>query len=325
MRSSFILVNVLSGVILLTSCTKEYHDTTTQDPPGEIIPAAVHKYGSMKDFFKLNQVQTQQFTANAAAGATITSAQGSIITIFPNSFVTQQGDPVTGNVTIEFREIYSKSDMLKSDKPTIQYDGGPLKSGGEFFIKAVSGGSAVQIAPGYYLTVEQPFNGFPFDPGMTAFTALTDTFRWQNAQNATVNDSAFGQSYTGYIYGMFTFNPPLDSGTWSNSDNSAYFNQYPQTILTLQQNEDPSVYGTEVFLLFSDINSMVHVYGSGGNDFAYLYAPEGLNCTMVALGVKDSVLYSSFVPVTISSNQTVNFSMSQTSDEAFQSELELLN
>jgi hypothetical protein len=46
---------------------------------------------------------------------------------------------------------------------------------------------------------------------------------------------------------------------------------------------------------------------------------------MVALGVKDSVLYSSFVPVTISSNQTVNFSMSQTTDEAFQSELELLN
>ncbi len=316
----------ITAITLITffSCTKEYHDTATQQLPGEIIPAAEHRYGSIKDFFLLNEMTVQHFTVDAATGGSSTAAQGSVITIPPNSFVTQQGDPVTGAVDIEFKEIYKKSDMLLSDKPTIQNDGHPLKSGGEFYIKATSGGSAVQLAPGSYLTVEQPLNNFSFDGTLTAFTAITDTFRWQPANNGAVNDSLTGSSYTSYIFAMFQFGDPVDSGTWCNSDCSTYFSAYPQTSLTLQQNDDPVLYNTQLFLLFSGINSMVHVYYSN-NGWPYLYAPQGLSCTAVAVGVKDSVLYSSFVPLTIGANQTVNFSLSPSTDEAFQARLDSLN
>ena len=315
--SLFLLIAVTS--IFLASCTKDYHDTTSQVPPGGTIPPAEHKYTSMNDFFSKNQIPSQAFTVDAATGGTITAAQGSVIYIPSNAFVTQQGNAVTGNVSIEFKEVYKKSDMLLGDKPTILDNGLPLKSGGEFFIRATSNGTAVQLAPGYSISVQQPLNGFPLDMNMTAFTALTDTFRWLPAQNAAMSDSG------GYIFSLFTFGAPVDSGSWCNSDNSTFFAAYPQTVLTLHENDDPTAYGTQVFLLFTDLNSMVHVYADSAFNFPYYYAPQGLNCTMVAVGVKDSVLYSSFVPVTIGTNQTVNFSLSQTSDGQFKAAVDLLN
>ena len=70
---------------------------------------------------------------------------------------------------------------------------------------------------------------------------------------------------------------------------------------------------------------MVHVYNYGTNTFPYLYAPQGLQCTVVAVGVKGGTVYSSFTPITITSNQTVNFSMTATTTAAFESALTALN
>jgi hypothetical protein len=93
----------------------------------------------------------------------------------------------------------------------------------------------------------------------------------------------------------------------------------------MHQNDDPSLYYTDVFLIFSNINTMVHVYSGTGGDFPYMYAPEGLSCTAVAVGVRDSVLYSSFTPVTIGTNQTVNFTMYPTTDTVFHQAINALN
>lgn len=70
---------------------------------------------------------------------------------------------------------------------------------------------------------------------------------------------------------------------------------------------------------------MVHVYNDVGNAFPYNYAPVGLPCTVVAIGVKDGKVYSSFTPITISANQTVSFSMSETTTADFKSQLAALN
>ena len=321
MKATINLLLAFTAFIIGNSCTKEYQNPEHPPQTTGSNPAA-HQYGSMKDFYAVNSVKSQAFSVDVATGTTITTSQGTVITIPANAFVTLGGNPVTGVVNIEYKEIYKKSDMLFSDKPTILFDGRPLKSGGEFFMKATSNGDAVQLAPGNFITVEQPLNGFPYDPAMSAFTASTDTFRWVPANNAGAIDSA--GSITGYIYNLFTFNPPEDSGTWYNCDSPTPFNSYPLTTLTLHPNEDPQLYSTDVFLIFSDMNSMIHLYYSV-SDYPYLYAPEGLNCTAVAVGVRDSVLYSSFTPITISTNQTVNFSLHPTTDADFKLKLDALN
>jgi len=65
---------------------------------------------------------------------------------------------------------------------------------------------------------------------------------------------------------------------------------------------------------------MVHVYGNG-TDFPYYYAPQGFECTLVAVGLKGGKLYSSFVPISINSNQTVPFSLSETTTDIFKAQL----
>ena len=69
---------------------------------------------------------------------------------------------------------------------------------------------------------------------------------------------------------------------------------------------------------------MIHVYENGG-DYPYNYAPVGLNATVVAVGMKDGKLYSSFTDITIAANQTVNLGLTETNETSFKSSLTALN
>jgi hypothetical protein len=66
------------------------------------------------------------------------------------------------------------------------------------------------------------------------------------------------------------------------------------------------------------------VYSNSGG-FPYMYAPVGLSCTIVAVGVKDGNVYSSFTPITIGANQSVHFTLNQTTADAFKAQLTGLN
>ncbi|MEP6950182.1 MAG: hypothetical protein ABI863_12935 [Ginsengibacter sp.] len=282
-------------------------------------------YSSVNDFLNKNGIALRTYTIDAANGGSFTTAQGTIVTIPSGAFVTQSNLPVTGNVTIQFKDIYKKSDMLLADMPAMTSFQYPLKSGGEFFIKAISNGSAVVLAPGKKIDVTQP----------ASLTGGLDTINKQapfvKVQDSTGNGwypSSDAVSYFSdtYVFDLYQFHSPVDSGTWCNSDNASYFFNYNLTNLTLKPNDSASLYGTQVFLVFSKINCLVHVYNDYySSDFRYMYAPGGLQCTLVALGVRNKVLYSSFVPITITANESVSFSLSKTTTDQFKSQLAALN
>ncbi len=105
--------------------------------------------------------------------------------------------------------------------------------------------------------------------------------RWFNSQGDSLQVIA-----SQYVFSLYRFKNPIEEGSWCNSDNSTYFKAYTQTKLTLIPKDDINTYKTEVFLVFKNLASMVHVYSYGTN-FPYNYAPVGLQCTLVALGIKD--------------------------------------
>jgi hypothetical protein len=211
------------------------------------------------------------------------------------------------------------------------YGGGPIKSAGMFYIKAMQGTQVLQMSWSKKITVTQPLNGLPIDTAMRPLIFQwgvpgTILGGWNPAPQDSMGwpvDSLYW-TLSNYIFSLYQFSAPSDSGTWSNSDNCSFFSGYPQTTLTLNPLDSYSTYYTEVFLLFSGINSMVHVYWNGTN-FPYYYAPAGLQCTAVAVGVKGGKLYSSFKPLTISTNLTVNFSLSETTTADFKAQLNALN
>jgi hypothetical protein len=160
---------------------------------------------------------------------------------------------------------------------------------------------------------------FVFGPDLSGIGATFNTWNWSPA------DSVFTGANE-YIFSLYAFSSPVESGTWCNSDNDSYFSGYPQTQLTILPNDNPTTFHTEVYLLFKNISSMVHVYSSGFDDtFPFYSAPEGLECTLVAVGVKEGILYSSFVPFTIGHNQSLGFSLTPTTTSNFIDELEALN
>ena len=316
MRTSIANRIFLLALLVFAACDKT--ETTTPNPPAN---TAGENYPSIESFYAKIAVPTQKYTIGTEADASFTTPQGTIVKIPANCFVDANGNPVTGNVTVEFKDLYQKSDMLFSKMPTTTIYGTPLKSAGEFFIRVKQGNTTLQTAN--VITVQQPLNGLPFDPNMAPFIAVTDSMKKGKAWQPQKFDSS--NSPGQYVFKLYRFSSPLDSGTWCNSDNSSFFSSYTQTKLTLHQTDIADSFHTDVFLLFKGVRSMIHVYKGSGNDFPYSYAPQGMECTLVAAGVRGGKLYSAFVPITISANQTVNFTLKQTTSDDFERAVRALN
>ncbi|HTL81184.1 MAG TPA: hypothetical protein VL651_05745 [Bacteroidia bacterium] len=304
---------IVASLILVASCKKDEFN------PHSYSSAA--GYSSLKDFLSANGPKMQYYLVDAAEGAVLTSPQGTTIQIPANAFTTQSMQPVTGTVTIMFKDIYNKSDMLLADMPTQMSNGAPVKSGGEFFIKAVQNNQALLLAPNQQINIAQPIIGVPD----SAMQALVDTGNagWVQAANnvVSINNSAFS-----YIYNMYQFSTPCDSGSWCNSDNTTFFSAYPQTHLNLVPSDVLTGAGYSTFLVFSNINSMVHVYEGQNGNFPYNYAPVGLSCTVVFVMVKDDKLRASFTPITITNSMNVQLNATQEmTSRDFKTQLNALN
>lgn len=309
------------AIIAIVSCKKDTKTTTTTSA------AVSDNYSSIKDFLSKNGVAMQTYTISGSTGGSFTSPQGTTVTIPANAFLTQAGIPVPGNVTIQFKDIYKKSDMLLSNMPTMTTAGNPLKSGGEFFIKVIFNNSAVILAAGKKITVKQPASltgGLDTINIQQPFVAQQDSAAMYSWGYAAMDSTS--HAIGNYVFSLYHGSIVPDSGSWCNSDNSTYFSAYTEASLTLVPNDNVLNYGTYVFLIFKNISSMIHIYFDWGmNKFPYSYAPQGLQCTMVAVGVKNGTLYSSFVPITIGANQTYSFTLGATTTSTFKTQLLTLN
>ncbi len=318
MKFTIQLILILS---LFGSCKKD-----TDRNPDPVSNS--ENYSSINDFFIRNNPAMQTYTVLGTAGGTIITPKGTSINIPPNAFVDPSNNVTeTGTITIRFKDFYKKSDMLLANVPTTMANGFPLRSGGEFFIKAQNAnGDVLDLAPGVGIEINQPFPGpfpLPLDTTMQAFVGARDSLNgmtWEQTFSNQVSTLAGT-----YVYSMYQFSSPLDSGSWCNSDDPTFFSGFPLTTLHIST-DSIDQYQTQVFLLFSGINSMIHVYEDYlSNSFIYTYAPVGFNCTIVAIGERNGDLYSAFEPVTISNGTFANVTLSKTTTEEFKARLDSLN
>ena len=318
---------LLTTMGLYSACNKE---NTNPTPTTSTTANGYDSYSSMQSFYAKNGVQMQAYSVSGLTGGSFITPKGTKVIVPANCFIDQSSHPVTGSVTIEFKDLYTKSDMLLSNMPP-EYYNTPLKSGGEFFICAKYAGSAVYLTGSKPITILQPFNGWSPDVNMVPFLADTAKIKnWIPASFDSVGAKPTEYDSTaGYVFSLYSFSNPVDSGTWCNSDNSNYFSAYTQTSFTIQTT-DSTNYNTAVFLLFNNLSSMVHVYmGSTiGNTttFPYSYAPVGLPCTVVAIEIMNNgQLRCAFVPTTITASGTVNFTCSPSTTSAFETKLNTFN
>jgi len=311
MIKSINIICILLLVLAVSSCKEE--------PTNNLEMG----YASTADFFLANASPMQIYNVDGSAGGIYTTPKGTVITIPADAFVNQNGDSVFGNVLINFKDVYKKSDMMLNLLSTNLYSSGaPMKSAGMFYFKAVQGMEILGLRPGKSITVAQPLKGLPIDTAMRPYWLMTDggLSGWFPING---NGSGDPLTYTdsNYIFTLYEF---FGSGTWYNCDNQHVFAAFPQTTLTLCPPSDFSVNSIVTYLFFSDINATVTVYSNGTN-FIYNYAPVGLECTAIAIAIKDQKIYTSFTPITIGANMSVNYLFSETTEADFLAQLNSLN
>ena len=302
------------GVFLLVTITF-YSCKKKQTEPIEGVSIY---YSSMQDFIDKNGVKKETFTIDAAIGGSFISVKGTTVNIPANAFKDSVGNVITGIINFEFKDIYKKSEMILSDMAT-NCDTGPMLSAGEFFLKASQ--NNLKFVSTKTITILQPTPGL-ISANMGPFYLKPDSTNQTN-WDWFGSPGSFPLPYGGLNYSAQTYaysifpNYFSSSGNpnpthWYNTDDPYAFSSYPQTTLTII-NPDNS-FQPFVYLIFNSVNSAVRVYNTGG--YFYNFAPVGLQATVFAIAIKDNKLYSSIIPITISSGQiiTLNLKLNSTAD-----------
>jgi len=109
-------------------------------------------------------------------GGTVVSTSGTRITIPPDAFADNKGQPVKGRIDIQYYDYRDPVDFLLSDIP-MHYNSGddniPFNSAGMFTINASQGNTPVSLREGKRIGVNFNYDGTVNDPGF---------FKWDEVQ-----------------------------------------------------------------------------------------------------------------------------------------------
>ena len=117
-----------------------------------------------------------QFTVEVGKGGSFTLDNGTVLTVPANGFVTPDGAPVTGKVTLKYREFHDAADIMLSGIPMLYDEKGKAESGyfqtaGMIELLGEQGGQPVAIAPDRPINVqmasyteEDDYNLYFLDP-----------------------------------------------------------------------------------------------------------------------------------------------------------------
>lgn len=262
--------------------------------PTQQLPTAQ----SLNNLFdaNLNSIK-QTATFDAATTFTFTSAQGTQITI-DGSCLRKNGNPVTGNVQLEFAEIFDRGQMAMTNKPTIGINASGeeevLESGGEFLIKVLQDGVELTTTCSYNLeTPTSNTNGT--QTGMQGFNGTIDANKnitWTVATNYEVFSLVNPDRYASLMQGF----------GWFNYDRFTTDTRPKTTITALVPTEYANAH--RIMLATKSIpNSLGGLLGK---------YPVGLECHVIFITEDNGNFRYAIKSITLVNNQQVTFSISET-------------
>lgn len=303
------------GLLILAMTTFASCDNTDGDNIKVIPPTSAAFKGITEKGIKRN---TQNFTITAGNGlVTLTSAKG--VKLYINGdCLTKNGNAVTGQVDIEYIELFDKGNMLVTNKPTmgLTADGKKnlLISGGEFFIKATQGGVELKTSCTMNLIVPTALTD-GVDNLMTLWTGVIDEagdLAWREAKaNADGTGGKGGVQGEGANY-YVTFG----NFGWTNVDRF-YSDPRPKTTLLVDAPDGYDNTNSAVYLSYD---------GEGTNALAKLdtYTAAGLfseHYGQIPIGLKCHVIFATedngnwryaIKSVTVAANDVYTFNLAET-------------
>jgi len=311
---------LLIGVVIF-GCKKDQVEPNPGAPnPGNPNPTT----DLISDLFANTGEPLQAFTMDASTWNVITAAKGTRFYFQPNSFVDNLGNVVSGQVDIEIKEVFSKSDMILSNKfPIGEY--GLLESGGQLFINVKQNGAKLQFGSGNSASVDLPVTGTAPQWGMGLFIGNTADPEADNLTWAADPDSGWATICVDSSNQDSSYCFNLDTMDWINLD--VYMNDPNQTSATVVVPGGYDDENTRVFVVFNNENAAASLttYSNGAFVTGSGYAIGiGRSVTFVAIAIKNGEYQSAFAPTTIVANHEEILQFSTTTKEDFETALNAL-
>lgn len=303
------------GLLILAMTTFASCDNTDGDDIKITPPTSAAFKGITEKGIKRN---TQNFTMTAGNGlVTLTSAKG--VKLYINGdCLTKNGNPVTGQVDIEYIELFDKGNMLVTNKPTmgLTADGKKnlLISGGEFFIKATQGGVELQTSCSLSMIVPTALTD-GLDNLMTLWTGVVDEageLAWREAKA-----NADGTGGKGGVQGEGTnYYVTFGNFGWTNVDRF-YSDPRPKTTLLVDAPDGYDNNNSAVYLSYdgegTNALAKLDTYTAAGL-FSEHYGqiPIGLKCHVIFVTEDNGQWRYAIKSVTVAANDVYTFTLAET-------------
>lgn len=291
--------------VLVASCSKNDDGDSSPD----YVPSA-SAFAALRD----DALNKQTFTFNAEDGATtFTSAKGVQFTI-NGACLTQNGNAVTGQIVVEYAELFDPGTMLATNKSTMgrmpNGDMALLISGGEFYINAKKNGQQLDISCPMQVIIPASLTGGA-ETGMTLWDGTIDedgNLEWDEQERANGANGVFveGPNYYASFSGF----------GWTNVDRF-YSDPRPKTTILA---EAPSGYNFEnsaIYLHYDGEGSSLaklDTFNPATNQFSEHYGqiPIGLQCHIIFATEDNGQWRYAIKAVTIAANQVYVFTLAET-------------
>lgn len=308
------LLSILSlfvmSLLLVTSCNPNddndslgYYET----------PPTAQAFKNIRNIALNNH--TQLFTFNADDGyISLISDHGVEIKINANC-LTDNGNPVSGEVDLEYVEIFEKGSMLTTNKPTMGRlpDGGKalIITGGEFFLEVTQNGNILETNCGYQLVVPADLTGGP-DHEMILWNGEIDedgNLTWDAVEeDVTGGGGLFVEGVNYYVL--------AENFGWTNVDRF-YNDSRPKTQIQVQPPAGYNNQNSAVYLSYDGEQpalAQLDTFDNSLNIFSEHYGqiPIGLECHVIFVSESEGIWRYAIKPATITANAIITFSLGET-------------
>ncbi len=155
MKKAFLFIAILLTVTFIGCSDKDDNKdiemikvTATSESFNSLIEGALKNLTQTKDYKGLKSSDKISFT----------SKNGVKLIIYVSDLLDENNNPVTGDISLKFIEIYDNSNMVVANKPTVgkTYDNklNGLFSGGEFYIELTQNNKKLKLKYGSYYSLE---------------------------------------------------------------------------------------------------------------------------------------------------------------------------
>ena len=290
--------------ILVASCSKN----DDSDSP-DYVPSA-SAFAALRE----EALDTQTFTFNAEDGATtFTTTNGVQFTINGNC-LTQNGNPITGQVIVEYAELFNPGTMLVTNKPTMgrmpNGDMSLLISGGEFYINATKNGQQLAISCPMQVIIPANLTGGA-DTGMSLWDGTIDedgNLEWDEQDRANGENGVFVEGPNYYAY--------FSSFGWTNVDRF-YSDPRPKTTILAEAPTGYNFENSAIYLHYDGEGSSLaklDTFNPTTNQFSEHYGqiPVGLECHVIFVTEDNGQWRYAIKSVTIAANDVYVFTLAET-------------